>query len=95
MCLFKIEGLRYLRSLEQRPTAVVCGNDVLAMGALIECRALGIAVPAQVSIVGFDNLEFAAHLDPPLTTVDVPATEMGARAADFLVSRLTGQFVLP
>ena len=89
------EGLRYLRSLEQPPTAIVCGNDVLAMGALIECRALGVAVPAQVSIVGFDNLEFAAHLDPPLTTVDVPATEMGERAADFLVGRVTGQSVLP
>jgi LacI family transcriptional regulator len=65
------------------------------MGALIECHALNLAVPAQVSIVGFDNLEFAAHLEPPLTTVDVPATEMGARAADFLVGRLTGQSVLP
>ena len=87
------EGFRYLRSLGKPPTAIVCGNDVLAMGALIEARARGFNVPEQVSIVGFDNLEFASHLDPPLTTVDVPAREMGEHAADFLVQCVTGQSV--
>ena len=87
------EGFRYLRSLDTSPTAVVCGNDVLAIGALIEARALGVRVPEDVSIVGFDNLEFAAHLEPPLTTIDVPAKEMGESAADFLVRRVTGQAV--
>lgn len=85
------EGFRYLRSLAASPTAVVCGNDVLAIGALIEARALGIKVPDEVSIVGFDNIEFAAHLDPPLTTIDVPAMEMGENAADFLVRKVTGR----
>lgn len=85
------EGFRYLRSLAAPPTAVVCGNDVLAIGALIEARALCIRVPEDVSIVGFDNLEFAAHVDPPLTTIDVPAKEMGESAADLLVRRVTGQ----
>jgi LacI family transcriptional regulator len=85
------EGFRYLRSLAAPPTAVVCGNDVLAIGALIEARALGVRVPDDVSIVGFDNLEFAAHFDPPLTTIDVPAKEMGESAADLLVRRVTGK----
>lgn len=87
------EGFRYLRTLGSPPTAIVCGNDVLAMGALIEARALGVKVPEAVSIIGFDNLEFASHLDPPLTTVNVPAREMGTHAADFLVQRVTGQSV--
>ena len=89
------EGVRYLRSLALPPTAIVCGNDVLAMGALAECRAMGISVPDQVSIVGFDNLEFAAHLDPPLTTMEVPAAEMGERAAEFLLRRAAGKSTLP
>jgi LacI family transcriptional regulator len=88
------EGFRYLRGLRNPPTAIVCGNDVLAIGALMEARALGVEVPAQVSIVGFDNLELAANVEPPLTTVDVPATEMGERAADFLAARVSGQSVL-
>jgi LacI family transcriptional regulator len=85
------EGFRYLRTLGSPPTAIICGNDVLAMGALIEAHALAVKVPEDVSIVGFDNLEFASHLDPPLTTVDVPAREMGTHAADFLVQRVMGQ----
>ena len=88
------EGFRYLRALRKTPTAIICGNDVLAIGALMEARALGVGVPEQVSIVGFDNLELAANMDPPLTTVDVPATEMGERAADFLAARVSGQSVL-
>lgn len=88
------EGFRYLRALVSAPTAILCGNDVLAMGALIESRALAISVPEQVSIVGFDNLEFAAHLDPSLTTMEVPGAEMGERAAEFLVGQVTGQSVL-
>ena len=88
------EGFRYLMELQKPPTAIICGNDILAIGALMESRALHIQVPDQVSVVGFDNLDLAANWEPPLTTVDVPATEMGARAADFLVARITGQSVL-
>jgi LacI family transcriptional regulator len=89
------EGVRYLRSLSPAPTAIVCGNDVLAMGALVECRATNIRVPEEISIVGFDNLEFAAHLDPPLTTMEVPAAQMGERAAEFLLRRASGKSALP
>lgn len=85
------EGLRYLLSLRPSPTAIVCGNDVLAMGAIVECRSAGIKLPEQISIVGFDDLEFAAHLDPPLTTMQVPAVEMGERAADYLLERAKGK----
>jgi LacI family transcriptional regulator len=82
------EGLRYLASLSPPPTAIICGNDILAMGALIESRTLEIHVPERLSIAGFDNLEFAPYLDPPLTTMEVPAAEMGERAAEFLLARI-------
>ena len=85
------EGFRYLLSLKVPPTAIICGNDVLAMGALIEARALSIQIPEAASIVGFDNLEFSAHLEPPLTTIDVPAREMGESAAEYLVNTVSGR----
>ena len=61
------------------------------MGALIEARALSIQIPEAASIVGFDNLEFSAHLEPPLTTIDVPAREMGESAAEYLVNTVSGR----
>ncbi|MDE0113451.1 MAG: substrate-binding domain-containing protein, partial [Albidovulum sp.] len=76
-----------------RPTAIICGNDVLALGALIECAAKGMEIPGDISVVGFDNLEYAAHSNPPLTTVDVPAEEMGADAAGYILGKLNGNEV--
>ncbi len=88
------EGRQALRALlvgdGPKPTAVICGNDVLALGALLECQAAGIAVPDELSITGFDALRLSAHLQPPLTTVRVPSEEMGVRAAEFLVARRRG-----
>ncbi len=75
------------------PTAIICGNDVLALGALIECTAKGLKVPADISVVGFDNLEFAMHSNPPLTTINVPAEEMGANAASYILGKLSGDEV--
>ncbi len=76
-----------------QPTAIVCGNDVLALGALIECSAQGLEVPGDISVVGFDNLEFAMHSNPPLTTIDVPARDMGIAAAEFILGKLGGDEV--
>lgn len=75
-----------------RPTAVMCGNDVLAVGALRRARQLGLAVPQMVSITGFDDIEIAQVAFPALTTVRVPHLEMGRRAAQTLVEMVrTGQ----
>jgi Periplasmic binding protein-like domain len=88
-CPHKItEGQLALRALMQsskRPTAVICGPDVLAFGALIEARQLGVAVPRDLSIAGINDAEFAAHLTPPLTTMRLPADEIGTRAAEYLL----------
>jgi LacI family transcriptional regulator len=84
-------GLRRLLGLRPKPTAVICGSDVLAFGAVIECEERGIAVPRQLSIAGFDDLDFASHLGRGLTTVRVPAAEMGRRAAEHLMACLDGK----
>jgi LacI family transcriptional regulator len=76
---------------EPKPTAIICGNDVLALGALVECRMRGLKVPEEISIVGFDNLELSMHSNPPLTTIDVPAEEMGTAAASYILRTLNGE----
>jgi len=71
-------------------TAVVCGNDYLATGALAACDEAGVDVPQQVSIASFNDNDFAAYLKPPLTTVRLPIREIGTSAATYLVERLSG-----
>ena len=85
------EGLREVLRASPRATAVVCGNDVLAIGALAECQAVGLAVPQQVSVTGFDDLEMAAVVAPGLTTVHFPTAELGSHAAQHLLARLAGR----
>ncbi len=87
-------AMRALLAAPDRPTAVVCGNDQLAFGALIEAKATGLSVPRDVSVTGFNDLDFAAFLDPPLTTVHVPADTIGTLSGDYLVGRLHDQPVL-
>jgi LacI family transcriptional regulator len=71
-----------------RPTAVMCGNDILAFGALQECLSSGVAVPGEISITGFDDIDMAAHCHPSITTLRVPAYEIGAKAGDMLLAAL-------
>jgi LacI family transcriptional regulator len=85
------DGMRELLQPAPRPTAVICGNDVLAIGALAECHALGLAVPGEISLTGFDDMEIAAVVPPGLTTVHFPTAELGAYAAQHLIARLAGE----
>lgn len=62
---------------------------MLAFGVLIEYRKLGIRIPDGITVTGFDDLEFAVALDPPLTTVAVPAHEMEQRTAEVLLDAMT------
>jgi LacI family transcriptional regulator len=76
------------RLLERRPrpTALICGNDVLAVGAITQVSALGLRVPDDVSITGFDDIELAEVIEPRLTTVHVPHRRMGEAAARALLA---------
>ncbi len=71
-------------------TAVFVASDVVAFGALRALREAGRAVPADVSVVGFDDIPLARHFDPPLTTIRLPARDLGAAAGRALVDRLAG-----
>ncbi len=70
------------------PTAIMCGNDVLAMGVLFEARDRGIAVPAELSVIGFDNLPITEQLSPALTTIQVPSVAIGTASANAIVAHL-------
>ncbi|OED48305.1 LacI family transcriptional regulator [Rhodobacteraceae bacterium (ex Bugula neritina AB1)] len=84
------EAFEQLMTLTPRPTVVMCGNDVLAAGALREAGRLGINVPEQVSVTGFDDIELAEIVSPALTTVHVPHREMGRKAAIELMAMVEG-----
>jgi len=71
-------------------TAVVAFNDLVAFGLLAALRDRGVAVPARLSVIGFDDIEFARYATPPLTTVAVPRRELGARAWDALLAEIAG-----
>lgn len=68
--------------------AVFFGNDALATGGLLECRRRNISVPEDLGVAGFDDVDLAAQLDPPLTTVRVPMREIGRRAGQLLLERI-------
>ncbi|MGI9408294.1 MAG: LacI family DNA-binding transcriptional regulator [Hyphomicrobiaceae bacterium] len=83
-------AMETLMALEPRPTVVICGNDVVAAGALIHTRHANISVPRDVSVVGFDDIDLALAVDPPLTTVHVPHRNMGRIAAEALLALRDG-----
>ena len=85
-----IDALHAVRALYPEATAVLCSSDILAFGVLHACRTLGIAVPRQMSVTGFDDLDFAPLLDPPLTTVEIGAEEMGREAGQRIAAALEG-----
>ena len=72
------------------PTAIMCGNDLLALGALQAVRLRGRRGPDDVAVTGFNDFEFAQFADPPLTTVRVPGYELGRAGAESLIGRLAG-----
>ncbi len=84
-------AFREIMSSGIRPTVVFCGNDVLAIGALRAAKEMGLRVPADVSITGFDDIELAILAEPALTTVHVPHREMGRRAAIMLIEMMNGK----
>ncbi len=70
-----------------RPTAIFCENDEMAIGAIQRIRQCGLRVPQDVSVAGFDDIPFAAFCDPPLTTIAQPAEAFGRHAVEMLVAQ--------
>ncbi len=82
------DGLSELLAHGEPPTAIVCGNDVLAMGVMFEARDRGLSIPGDLSVVGFDNLPITEHLSPALTTIDVPSAAIGTATAEAILHHL-------
>ena len=84
------QALHKLLAQDPSITAVLCGNDVLAVGAIQHAKAQGLGVPGDISVTGFDDIELASVVEPGLTTVHVPHTRMGEAAANALLSMRDG-----
>ncbi|MDQ7992549.1 MAG: LacI family DNA-binding transcriptional regulator [Propionicimonas sp.] len=90
--LYTLEGgqAAATRLFESGHTAIVCGSDLMALGAIRAARALDLRIPSEVSVVGYDDSPTMGFVDPPLTTVRQPVPEMSATAVSSLVEELEG-----
>ena len=86
-----MEVAEQLLRLSPRPDAVLCVNDVIAAGVLLALQREGLHVPDDMAVAGFGNFDFARHLNPALTTVDIPRHGIGRRAAEILLDRVEGK----
>jgi DNA-binding LacI/PurR family transcriptional regulator len=77
--------------LDQEPTAVFCDDDVVAAGLYLAARERGLKIPSNLSVIGFDDMDFARVLEPPLTTVALDAEQLGASAFELLEARMAGR----
>lgn len=83
------EGVRKLFAYGDPPTALICSNDIIATGAIAECHDMGLRVPGEVSISGFEDLAIASHIRPALTTVRWSQNDLGRLAGDAIVAHLS------
>jgi transcriptional regulator, LacI family len=80
-----------LCKLHNRPTAIACMNDEMAIGAIQAVKTHGLRVPEDISITGFDDISYARYCDPPLTTIAQPSMDMGTIAVDMLLRMIDGE----
>jgi LacI family xylobiose transport system transcriptional regulator len=84
---------RELLAMPDRPTAVLCGDDLQALGVYEAARQIGLSIPHDLSVIGFDDIEPTGWCGPPMTTVRQPSREIGAAAAKLLLSLAAGETV--
>lgn len=85
--------VKQLLALPEPPTAIFCHNDTMAIGAIQQAKRLGLRVPQDLSVVGFDDIQFAEYSDPPLTTISQPRYEIGRQAMLMMLELLRGHDV--
>jgi LacI family transcriptional regulator len=81
-------GARALMRQDNRPTVIACSNDWMALGAIGALQPMGLRVPEDVSLLGFDDIDVARWLQPPLTTIRQPIQEIGRKAAELLIRQI-------
>lgn len=89
------QGLQLLENAEQRPTAVFCHSDEMAIGVLKAARQLNLDVPGDLSVIGFDNIGFSEYCEPELTTISQPRNDIGQQAMKNLLDIIGGKQVAP
>jgi len=89
------KGLQKLAGLKQRPTALICSNDMTAIGAMREAFELGIKVPQDLSVIGFDDIRMADFVIPPLTTIQMSQTELARLAFEALLKEVKRETPAP
>lgn len=85
-------AMHELMALAERPDAVFCANDLTAIGALDTARELGLSIPDDIALVGFDDVDAATIVSPALTTIRNPAYETGIAAGELLLGRMLGTY---
>lgn len=97
--LTTFEGYRVAKEMlaqtGEKPTALFCANDAVAIGTMRAANELGVKVPEDLSIIGIDDIEMANFTSPPLTTIHVPKEELGRFAVKTLIDRIEGHHELP
>lgn len=87
------DGLQELMKAKKPPTAIICGNDLLATGALLEAQRMGIQVPRDLSICGIDDHDLAEAIIPGLTTVRLPTQDLGRMTSNSILSAIAGESI--
>ena len=82
------KGKKFFSGRSDYPSAVFCYNDLVAIGLINALTELGLSVPVDVSVIGFDDIDFVAHFRIPLTTIHVPAYEIGKVAAEMVIGQI-------
>ena len=90
-----MEQARALLEVDPLPTAIFAMNDLMAAGCMAALRAAGLRIPQDIAVVGFDNREIASYLQPPLTTIALPTTEIGTRAALHIIDMINNPSTQP
>ncbi len=85
------QAAQQLLSLQERPTAIFAANDIMALGAIYAIQEAGLRIPIDIALVGYDDRDFASWIKPALTTIRMPAYEMGQAAARLLLQQFNGQ----
>jgi LacI family transcriptional regulator len=87
------QAAKEILNLKTRPTAILACNDLMAFGAVHAAKSLGLGVPEDLSVIGFDNIPLSSYFDPPLTTVEIPMYTVGMAAMQMLADLLAGRDV--
>ena len=86
-----LQGLSLLKNSAKRPTAIFAGSDLQSMGVYEAARTLDLKIPEQLSVIGFDDVQTAAYMDPALTTVRQPLQDMAAAAVRMIIDKSHGR----